>query len=156
MLSEKKLLITKKQFSRQKRPSKRQKVRTRYLWKLFKKKISEQLLEAFLKKFFFFLKKTFYFWLAAGLRYATLQPSASVPLHSALPPTKNKNFFQKKKNFLRTSSKSCSEILFFENFQRSLVFFSIIFCHFWFFAPKNIGRYTPPQCYRRLTNLSVH
>ena len=89
-----------------------------------KKRISEQLLEAFLRKILFFLKKTFYFWLAAGLRSAPLQPSASVRSTTPCHQPKIKSFFQKKKNFLRKASKSCSEILFFENFQRSLVFCS--------------------------------
>ena len=110
----KKILIIKKQFSRQKRPSKRQKVRTKYLSKLFKKKFSEQLLEAFLKNIFFFCKKLF-FCLATGLRYATLAPLR--------PAAKlKKSFLQKKKMFFRKDSKSCSENLFFENFERSLVF----------------------------------
>ena len=36
-----------------------------------------------------------------------------------------KSFLQKKKMFFRKASKSCSENLFFENFERSLVIFSL-------------------------------
>ena len=81
-------------------PKNTQKVRTYYLWKLGKKKGWSKLLNVVLEKnFLFFVEKNFFFWLAAGLRSAPLQPSASVPLHSALPPTKKTIFFNKKKIF---------------------------------------------------------
>ena len=107
----KKILIIKKQFSRQKRPSKRQKVRTKYLSKFSKKRFSEQLLESVLKNIFFFCKKLF-FCLAAGRSGAERRPKAYVPLHSALPPNKKKVFYRKKKCFLEQTPKVVPKIFF--------------------------------------------
>ena len=78
------------------------------------------------KNFLFFVEKNFFFWLAAGLRYAPLQPSASVPLHSALPPTKKKIFFNKKKNLFLEQRSKLGPLLFFFQLSKNLVV--ITFC----------------------------